>query len=252
MTAYTPTVIGAGPLDGSVIDGNFDKFQTATGKLDGTNFANTDDLGFRNIHPGSVTETFVENGNPVVAIYNAFSALDGNLARQPYPSGKRSPFVNVVHDTEVSFVAKADGDAFIVSSAALSRPKCHWVVTATSRTYFNVYAYLRMAEGLSQGTAASSGIIGASNYTWTFGQTTSERIGQDLRACGHQAITAGKRYSFWLELTIRASTVLPTGVIAMDPWPVGSSTVPTYFPEMSPVVSLYGSSRQTVATCIYK
>ena len=75
MTAYTPTVIGAGPLDGSVIDGNFDKFQTATGKLDGTNFANTDDLGFRNIHTGSVTETFVENGNPVVAIYNAFQTI---------------------------------------------------------------------------------------------------------------------------------------------------------------------------------
>ena len=251
MTAYTPTVIGAGPLDGSVIDGNFDKFQTATGKLDGTNFANTDDLGFRNIHTGSVTETFVENGNPVVAIYNAFSDNTVGGTDKPYPRTALLPEINVVHDTEVCFVAKSDGEAFVVSSAALSRPKCHWVVAATSRTIVNVIATLRMSEGLPMNPGTGTA-IGQTDYTWTFGHTTSERVGQVVRVCGHHAVTAVKRYSFWLELYFTSDTVLATGAPGLDPWPLGSSTVPTYFPEYASAVSLYGSSRQTVATCKYK
>ena len=72
MTTYTPTTIPVGSFDGSVVDANFDLFQTATCALDGTNFASTSKLEFRHMQPGASTETFIENGNPTTIIFNAF------------------------------------------------------------------------------------------------------------------------------------------------------------------------------------
>ena len=250
MPTYTPPTIPAGSFDGSVVDANFDLFQTATCALDGTNFANTSKLEFRHMQPGASTETFIENGNPTTIIFNAFTDMVGGTG-DPYPRGILLPEQNVVHDTGVSFVAKEDGEVFVNSSVVLRRPKCHWLSVSTKRVWLSVVAQLKKSEGLG-GRGAVSLTTSQRRYAWTFGETSNQRAGQEIRVSGRAAINAHQRYSFWLELYITAEVVNANGTVAPDVYPAGGTGTPTFYPTGQSVVSLYGYTRQTVATCIYR
>ena len=260
MSVYTPIVL-AGVFDGDEVDENFDRFQTATCSLNSINFAATTDLGFKHFHPGASSETFVENGEPKTMIFNTFVATSqAGSSPIPYPNDRIPRTYHPVSDTEVVFVAKADGRAVVNSYVDLHRPKALWTLAAID-VHLQAGVKLGMVEGVDNpvnwsdaSTALTAG--GTRNIAWTSGELSDERVGQTVRARGQFDITKGERYSVWLTVDL---LVLPinslNGVITHNNSAATTFALvndPFYFPEGFFCVSIYGSSRQTSVTCIYE
>ena len=261
MPVYAPTVIPLNaPFDGDVVDANFDEFQTATGSLAAANFAATNDLEFRNLHIGASSETFIETGSGTTAIYNAFArtAAGPYGYPNPYPDGHNTA-ADHQPDTEVSFVAKADGVAHVTSTASLYRPKAGWV-SAGKHAFISAECHLAYQEGLSRYigpsvfASPSNKYVAKTTVAWSTGKGTSERMGQEIRLTGQLPIVANQRYSFWLNIRILAQTINEeTGVESPDvaAFPL-AITDHLYMPNTAYVVSIKGGSRHTAVTCIYR
>ena len=261
MPVYAPTVIPLNaPFDGDVVDANFDEFQTATGSLAAANFAATNDLEFRNLHIGASSETFIEKGSGTTAIYNGFCRTSASALPHinPYPDAHNEA-EDHQPDTEVSFVAKADGVAHVTSTASLYRPKAGWV-SAGKHAFISAECHLAYQEGLSRYigpsvfASPSNKYVAKTTVAWSTGKGTSERMGQEIRLTGQLPLEANKRYSFWLNIRFFAKTINPeTGVESSPPGPNPVSAInPLHLPTSSYVISTKGGSRHTAVTCIYR
>jgi len=252
MTAYTPTVIAAGALDGSVVDENFDDFQAATCNLDGTNFNNTSSLGFKHLHAGASTETFIENGNGPVALYNAFQATT-SWASFPYPNSYFDTKQQNVSDTEVVFVAKKDGVAYITATASIHRPKGLWFKSTAARQWISTRCGIYFATGLSRWDG-NDPVGGSRVVQWGSGPESNERTGVDIRLTAKMDITRGERYSFFMSIALAVKRVAMSSGNAFSPaWAMPAALAdPTFWPHDASVVSIAGGSRQTAVTCVYK
>jgi hypothetical protein len=257
MSAYAPTVIPLnGPLDGDVIDANFDAFQAATGGLNAANLTNTDGLEFRNLHLGASSETFAEYGAGTTPIYNTFSQMSaGQPHINPYPD-EHNLAEDHQADTEVCFVARASGVAYVTSTASIFRPKAGWV-TGGKNVFLMAECWLAYAVGLPRypgGSALDSNSIARNKVQWSTGVGPDKRVGQEIRLSGELPIVAGQRYSFWLNIRLFCQTITAlngTDNPETSPVPVTTGSY-LCLPTTCHVVSIKGGSRHTAVTCIYR
>jgi hypothetical protein len=102
MAYSTPTIGGGGSptsaFDPADIKSLFDDFGTELNSLDADNFAKTTGLTHRELHPGSLTQTYVATGSGTPLAFVV--TIPGTATASPFPS---YPNVFDVSDTGLSF-----------------------------------------------------------------------------------------------------------------------------------------------------
>ena len=270
MTIYVPTVIApGGPFDGALVDNNLDDFQTATCNLDATNFAATQNIDFPKLHKGASTETFFEDGSGSYALYNAWAVTTAtlNLPAYPYPDGHDGENINPVSDTEVSFVARKNGVAFITSVASLHDPRSAWILpmnTIPPHTpaaaglskcmMIEAKGRIYAVEGVSRQVPGAAPIGEVAHIQWSTSEGRWKRVGQEVRVSAEMDIIKGRRYSVLMKIELNAFVVDSDTGHGQPEAPLTAGigwAQAMYFPAGSFAVSIFGGARQTSVVCVY-